>query len=1114
MLSVPHRAQDDKFVSSIEGYKGNVHKLGRLLAHDRFTVTFEDVSKERYLFLFKARILICKVRRISEDRSIFQLKDTVRLTQIQVKDHPEETYTFELVDKVGKQSLILKLHRNVKDFWLKEIREFAKDHSEVEDASTEEFQKESFSLDRTEEKPNDPEKKQDFAPEKRPQAPEKLSQLVKVPQPIEPSVPKKEHSEASHPLEPPKTPGKSLEQTKLVQELKLVLKEQSSSSESTLVAEAAPTVDFTTTTTTDLPPSESETLKQVQTPESEGTVEDHHLRKIEAVEPLVQINKPRVLEEVIPYIIKPPPELVPGTAIDKLFSVEKQGVSDIVLTDFKVGIEVNVEIGDEMSRRYASSRSEGGHDSSAYSRSSSRYATGTTSKYTTESSLAGSKYDDLSSKYSKRSYGTEGADSSALTSSYTSRRGVSSADDDFSYSRQSRVGSSDADLDTYSYSKRINKPSDGEGEGYSCYSKKSSRSITRTEGVGDGDDFSYTRRGMKSTIEGMGDNDQFTVRKSLRTSVEGSGIEPSETNDAYSYTSKRTGSELGSRHSIRSVSIEEPKDDSDDVLSRISRKYSRNNSTEPKAIGEEEEDKYAKYTRKYSRTDSHKDEDESRYSRRSFRGNSRGTDDEETVRSGRISRDKSYDEEDAYEKYARKYLRKESTSTEGKDQSLDVESKRYLRSDSSKSRSRNSDDESSSVKITRQVETAEQSATSEKTSSKTYISESHSQESEEIASASVQSNIAQESLRQASDAQTRREEVSQKKEMNGKIEEVRTEKEEGLSINLRSVREKSAEDKLEEMEGDGSLKFIKTIRGTSIELTTEERTARASTDRPEFMVSMKDAELLEDTYLRFMVKIVGEPNPEVAFFKDGTKILESNTRYQIIREHSDKGFYELVIPEVKKTDAGIYKCVATNKFGEASSEASVTVTENKHVFEDMPEGEILPAGEKPVFHWKKDGTPFEPEERFKVLMGDDEDSLALVFQKVRPDDVGLYTCVAQTSRGHISCSAELTVHGTVNQLFREPEKPSLVVVKRDPVVNVGGSAMLELQVKGYPKPNIKFMHEGKTIEASKKHKILYEDEESVSLVIKDVESSDAGKYTFTAENELGSDSVDMHLTVK
>jgi len=34
-----------------------------------------------------------------------------------------------------------------------------------------------------------------------------------------------------------------------------------------------------------------------------------------------------------------------------------------------------------------------------------------------------------------------------------------------------------------------------------------------------------------------------------------------------------------------------------------------------------------------------------------------------------------------------------------------------------------------------------------------------------------------------------------------------------------------------------------------------------------------------------------------------------------------------------------------------------------------------------------------------------------VFQHVKPEDAGLYTCVASTSSGKISCSAELTVQG-------------------------------------------------------------------------------------------------------
>lgn len=64
-------------------------------------------------------------------------------------------------------------------------------------------------------------------------------------------------------------------------------------------------------------------------------------------------------------------------------------------------------------------------------------------------------------------------------------------------------------------------------------------------------------------------------------------------------------------------------------------------------------------------------------------------------------------------------------------------------------------------------------------------------------------------------------------------------------------------------------------------------------------------------------------------YKDGSKISENTERYQVIREHSDSGFYELIIPVVKRSDAGLYKCIAKNKFGESTSEATVTVTGKK-----------------------------------------------------------------------------------------------------------------------------------------------------------------------------------------
>lgn len=191
----------------------------------------------------------------------------------------------------------------------------------------------------------------------------------------------------------------------------------------------------------------------------------------------------------------------------------------------------------------------------------------------------------------------------------------------------------------------------------------------------------------------------------------------------------------------------------------------------------------------------------------------------------------------------------------------------------------------------------------------------------------------------------------------------------------------------------------------------------------------------------------------------------------------------------------------------------MTVTDEKTLFAGLPEG-IFEPGTEPSFKWLRDGKPFDPEERFKVLFEDKEDTLALVFQHVKPEDAGLYTCVAQTSTGNISCSAELTVQGNVNQLMKEPAKPVLGSESKQSEVNAGGSAMLDLQVKGYPKPDIHWSKDGKEILAGGRIKYLWEDEESLSLVIKNVTIQDAGTYIISAKNNLGEDTTHIELIVK
>lgn len=190
-------------------------------------------------------------------------------------------------------------------------------------------------------------------------------------------------------------------------------------------------------------------------------------------------------------------------------------------------------------------------------------------------------------------------------------------------------------------------------------------------------------------------------------------------------------------------------------------------------------------------------------------------------------------------------------------------------------------------------------------------------------------------------------------------------------------------------------------------------------------------------------------------------------------------------------------------------------TEAKDVFALLKGHEKKVAtGEEPTFTWFRAGQEFDPEDRFKVLFKDEEDTLALVFQHINPEDAGLYTCVASTSTGKISCSAELSVEGGVQQLLKEPEPPQILAALGDVDSSVGGSAMLELKMRGYPRPNVKWSKDGVPVAADgKRLKFVNPDPETVALIITKVEAADEGKYEVVLTNDLGEARTEGKLTL-
>ncbi|KAI4489747.1 hypothetical protein M0804_003929 [Polistes exclamans] len=826
MLGIPHRATDNKFISNIEGYKGNIHKLGRLLTHEWFTVIDKDgKSKERYLFLFKARILVCKVRRISEDRSVFVLKDIIRLPEVELKDHPDDLRSFELHNpSLPGYPITLIAHKDpVKAYWLKEIRQYASDLVALAEHAADDLQLEEVPEGKEEIKDSS---KADIKGISTNLGSPKSEIVKDNPEPPKAEVakdnpePPKAEVAKDNPAPPKPEPAKGNPGPTKPE----AVKGNPEPSKADVVKDN-PGPPKPEPAKGNPGPTKPEAVKGNPEPSKADVVKDNPGQpKPEAAKgnpkPEESKGNPRPLETTNPS--NPGPQKSnpsnPGQ--------QKGNPSNPGAPNPKT--ETKIEEGDpNMSRRYSSSR------------------------FSASSKLV----EEYSSVSSIRSGVTSYVESSSSTSAAVTASSL---------------------------------------HGTEKISETSSSYKTATSGGAETAVESKAKISLGATETG---------KPIFLKTIEGCNVEPGEV-------------------------------------------------------------------------------------------------------------------------------------------------------------------------------------------------------------ATFECTLVM------ADETTKIQWLKDNKPLNDKLADrvIQSSDEKSFKLQIQNVHESDSGIYIARaMNGDGQATC--TAQLVVQELTTEEKKARAEANSPIFLVRLKDTELLENTYLRFMIKVKGDPIPELKFYKDGSLIDSRNARVTIVTEKADKGFYEMVIPDVQKVDAGKYSCTAMNRYGEATCEATVTVTEDKPMFPGLPEG-LLEPGEEPQFTWLRDGEPFDPEERFKVLFKDKEDTLALVFQHVKPEDAGLYTCVAQTSTGNISCSAELTVQGAVNQLLRDPEKPKLESESKQSEVSAGGSAMLDLQVKGYPKPDITWTKDGNEIVAGGRIKYLWEDEESLSLVIKHVTTKDAGIYTIRAKNELGEDTTEIELIVK
>ncbi|RZC31780.1 titin, partial [Asbolus verrucosus] len=186
---------------------------------------------------------------------------------------------------------------------------------------------------------------------------------------------------------------------------------------------------------------------------------------------------------------------------------------------------------------------------------------------------------------------------------------------------------------------------------------------------------------------------------------------------------------------------------------------------------------------------------------------------------------------------------------------------------------------------------------------------------------------------------------------------------------------------------------------------------------PKFTEELKDATVLENEKVEFVVHFLGQPAPKVCWFKDGFEIFSSR-RTRILTEN-DRSI--LTIHQSALADEGEIKCAATNKAGHASTKARLTLEAPPSIrlprqYEDgllFEIGEVLKlkvsvAGRPtPLVFWTHNGESIQNNDRYEVEYVDK--SSILKIGEARRSDRGEYQIKAVNKIGEDVASFLVTI---------------------------------------------------------------------------------------------------------
>ena len=264
---------------------------------------------------------------------------------------------------------------------------------------------------------------------------------------------------------------------------------------------------------------------------------------------------------------------------------------------------------------------------------------------------------------------------------------------------------------------------------------------------------------------------------------------------------------------------------------------------------------------------------------------------------------------------------------------------------------------------------------------------------------------------------------------------------------------------------------------------------------PVISKGLTDQECLIGKELRLTLLSSASPTPTVRWLKDNVDVSHLATKV-------NDTTYELVIPNVKAEDEGIYKAIVANELGEKESQCKLTVIEAADLQCQFPEQQTIKVGDVihlecrvsgrplPDVTWTKDGKEVKPSDRVEIKKTPDG-LCSLTIQNATPDDKGVYKVITKNklqtreAQTQVQISSALRFNATL----------------KDMAAQVGQTITFEVDCEGLPKPTIQWLFNGQEVAAGGKYKLEMKGN-VYKLTIAKVDLVDTGLYEVVLSNGI------------